>query len=107
MTAGAMDQPITIERRTSTRSAVGGFVDTWETLQSAWASVKAKAGREGMDDGRANATFFVVFTIYTIDGLTDADRIIWNGVTYNIRGILAEGAQRLTTRVEAERGVAS
>jgi SPP1 family predicted phage head-tail adaptor len=107
MTAGKLDQPITIERRTSTKSVSGGFIDTWSTWATVWAGVQAKAGREGLDEGRTNATFVVVFTIYTLSGLMESDRIIWGGVPYNIRGIRREGEQPLEVKIEAERGVAS
>ena len=45
--------------------------------------------------------------LYTLTDLLESDRIVWNGVTYNIRGILREGAQPLHLKIEAERGVAS
>jgi head-tail adaptor len=107
MTAGRMDQPITIERRAMTPALGGGYDETWTTWKSVWAAVKAKSGREGMEEGRVNATFIVVFEIYTLAGLQDADRIVWQGVRYNIRGIVSGGPERLTMKVEAERGVAS
>lgn len=104
---GQMDQPITIERKTRTANLSGGFVETWAGVYSVWANVRAKGGREGMTDGRTNATYVVVFTIYTLDDLTELDRIIWNGERYNIRGILRQGGRVLHTQIEAERGVAS
>lgn len=107
MNAGNLNQPITIQRMTQTPDMMGGFTEVWADLQSAWAMVTPKSGREAMDQGRPNATFVVVFTIYTIDGLRDADRIMWGGVPYNIRGILGTGHNSLFTKVEAERGVAS
>ena len=108
MSAGRKDQPISIERNTPTRSLSGGFIDAWAVLQPLlWAEVKAKAGREAMEDGRPNATFVVVFTVYNLPGLLETDRIIWNGVRYNIRGILREGESPLDLKIEAERGVAS
>lgn len=108
MSAGRKDQPITIERNTPTRSLSGGYTDAWAAVgPTIWAEVKAKAGREAMDDGRPNATFVVVFTVYNLTDIREADRIIWNGVRYNIRGILREGESPLDLKIEAERGVAS
>lgn len=107
MTAGAMDQFITIQRKTSVADGMGGSVVTWATHKQVWANVKAKGGRESLDEGRTNAVFVVVFTIYNLTDLTDADRIIWNGERYNIRGILREGSRAQTVKIEAERGVAS
>ena len=107
MTAGNLDQFITIERKTRTANLSGGFVETWSTWKQVWAGVKAKAGRESIEDGRTNATFVFVFTVYTLADLSELDRIVWNGERYNIRGMLRAGARALHTKFEAERGVAS
>ena len=107
MTAGAMDQFITIERRTRAADGMGGFTETWATYKQVWANAKAKGGRESLDEGRTNAVFVVVFTIYNIADLSEVDRIIWNGERYNIRGILREGTRAQHVKIEAERGVAS
>lgn len=104
---GKMDQPITIERKARVADSAGGFTETWSDTYAVWAAVKAKSGREGRDEGRTNATFVVTFTIYTLDALSEVDRVIWNGERYNIRGILRQGERPLTTVIEAERGVAS
>ena len=108
--AGAKDQPITLQRKTRTPDGGGGFIDDWAdfaTTPDVWANVIAKAGREGLDEGRTNATFTVLFTIYNRSDVTELDRIVWQGVTYNIRGIRREGEQALDLVIEAERGVAS
>lgn len=104
---GKMDQPISIERKARVTDSAGGFAEVWSEVNNVWAAVKAKAGREGRDEGRTNSTFIVAFTIYTIDDLSEVDRIIWGGERYNIRGILRQGERPLTTVIEAERGVAS
>jgi len=108
MRAGRKSQPITIDRMTTERSPSGGFTEVWAQWgNGVWAEVKAKGGREGMDEGRPNAVFTVVFTIYNLPGLLESDRIMWGGVPYNIGGILREGESPLDLKVEAERGVPS
>jgi SPP1 family predicted phage head-tail adaptor len=104
---GKMDQLIDLERRVRTADGAGGFAETFEPINSVWARVVAKSGREGRDEGRTNATYVVQFTIYTLPDLSEKDRVIWNGERYNIRGILRMGDRPLTTVFEAERGVAS
>lgn len=103
---GKLDQFITIQRKTTASDMTGGRVDTWSTWKQVWANVKAKTSREGLEEGRTNATFVVVFTIYNI-AVTEVDRIVWNGERYNIRGVLREGSRAQHVRIEAERGVAS
>lgn len=104
---GKLDQFITIERRATGPDGQGGFVDAWSPLCEVWANVKAKAGREGLSEGRTNAVYVVNFTIYNIADLSELDRIMWNDEPYNIRNIMREGSRALHVKIEAERGVAS
>lgn len=107
---GKLDQRITLQRQIETPDGGGGVVRMWGNVANnacPWANVKAKAGREGLDEGRTNATFIVVFTIYNRTDLSEKDRIVWNGENYNIRGILRTGDRKLFLQVEAERGVAN
>ena len=105
--AGAMDQPIVIERRVVSPDGAGGQATYWERAHGVWAGVRALSGQEGMEAGRMNATYLVAFTIYTIPDLDEANyRIRWNDETWNIRAILRSG-NPMTVQVRAERGVAS
>lgn len=107
---GKLDQRVTLERKTLTADGIGGTTAAWANVPSnatVWANVKAKAGREGMDNGRTTATFVSVFTIRNRADLLPQDRIVWGGVTYNIRAFLSEGARQQCLAIEAERGVAS
>lgn len=108
--AGKMDQIVTLQRLARTADGYGGFTEAWADYPSnarVWAHVRAKAGRESMDEGRMTASFTVLFTIYNRSDIDPRDRIVWNGVNYNIRGLRTEGGRRLTLVIEAERGVAS
>jgi len=105
-----MDQRITLQRKTYTPDGAGGQTEAWADYASdatVWAHVRAKAGREGMDEGRMNATFVVLFTIYNRRDIDPRDRIVWQGTNYNIRGIRDEGGRAQRLVIEAERGVAN
>lgn len=107
---GSMDQTITLQRLTRTADGYGGFTDAWADYPinaRVWAHVKAKAGREIAEEGRMTASFTVLFTIYNRTDIDPRDRIIWQDVAYNIRGLRQEGGRRLRLVIEAERGVAS
>lgn len=106
---GRMDQRIAFQRQVDAPDGVGGVTRSWTDLvvgASVWASVIAKAGREGLVEGRTNATFVVLFTVHNRDDLSELDRIIWNGEAYNIRNLRREGGRKLRLVIEAERGVA-
>lgn len=105
-----MDQRITLRRRVRVADGAGGFTETWADFAAnpvVWAHVKAKGGREAMVEGRTAATFVVVFTIYHRGDVDPTCQIVWQGVAYNIRGILDEGGRKLRLAIEAERGVAA
>jgi SPP1 family predicted phage head-tail adaptor len=109
MQPGRMDQRITLQRLAKTPDGGGGYVESWADFDSnprPWAKVMAKAGRETVIEGRVAAQFTVLFEIYNRTDLVETDRIVWDGVSYNIRGIRREGGQPLTMVIEAERGVA-
>lgn len=105
-----MDQRITLQRPVATSDGGGGETTAWTDYTAnpaVWASVMAKSGTEGMVEGRATATFVVLFTVYNRSDVNPRDRIIWRGVAYNIRGIRDQGSRNLRLVIEAERGVAS
>lgn len=107
---GGMDQAITLQRLTRTADGYGGSTDAWADYPSnarVWANVRAKAGRESTDEGRMTASFIVLFTIYNRTDVDPRDRIVWQGVNYNIRGLRTESGRRVRLVIEAERGVAS
>lgn len=108
MTAGRMDQRITLQRKVLTPDGAGGTSMSWVDFASnprPWAEVQAKAGRESMVEGRMAAQFTVLFLIYNRSDVTETDRILWNGEAYNIRGIRRETGRALRLVIEAERGV--
>jgi SPP1 family predicted phage head-tail adaptor len=110
MQPGRMDQRITLQRLARTPDGFGGTTEAWADYPAnpkVWAKVMAKAGRENISDGRMAANFTVLFEIYNRSDLDPRDRIVWQDVVYNIRGVRQEGGQRLTLVIEAERGVAS
>lgn len=107
-TIGAMDQRVTLQRIVRTADGAGGIVEAWADFTdrpTVWANVIAKAGSESMIEGRMTATFTVLFTIHNRRDIEPRDRIIWQGVAYNIRGIRDMGGRELRLVIEAERGV--
>lgn len=109
MPAGSLNQRITFQRRANLSDGIGGIVATWAdlaTVPSVWAAVKAKTGRESLENKQIAASALYVFTVYSRSDLIEKDRIIWAGRNYNIRAILREGLNPQMMRIEAEQGVA-
>lgn len=90
MTRPVFDQQITVERATRTSDGQGGAAVTWATVFTLFAAVRDSGGSENSRDGdRIEATGRVLFTIQRIDavGLLESDRVVWDGVTYNVEHI--------------------
>lgn len=105
---GRMDQRITLQRIVRTADGAGGISEAWadfEDCPTVWANVVAKSGTESMIEGRMTSTFTVLFGIHNRRDINPRDRIIWQGVAYNIRGIRDMGGRELRLVIEAERGV--
>lgn len=105
---GRLDQKITIQRFTTVDDDMGGQEETWGDLFNAWAMVRPSSGREDERFERLDGLAFYIFTIrnrrdYTIQ---DRDRIVWQGVPYNIRFPADPGGRQQYIDITAERGVA-
>ena len=108
--AGALDQRVTFQTRSATSDGMGGSSPQWANFASVptvWARVMARSNREQFEGERNNATMQVHVTIRYRDDITEADRMLWNGEAYNIRGIMREGSRPLYLKFIAERGVTS
>lgn len=107
---GKLDQRITLQRFTETPDGIGGVTRTWAILASVptvWAHVQPRLGREGLEQGRMNASLMATFTIRYRSDITELDRIVWRGETWNIRRIMRTTQRAQFLEVDAERGVAS
>ena len=110
MTAGAMDQRITFRRLVRTADGGGGVTEAWgnvATDATVWAAVSFKAAREGVTEGRVNASQMTSFEVYSRSDLTELDGLLWEAEFYNIRAIRRYGARKLRMWIDAERGVAN
>lgn len=106
---GRMDERVTLQRRVETPDGSGGVTRAWADLSVApvvWAHVGPRGGRENMNEGRIEATYAVVFTIWNRADVDETCRVLWRGAPYNIRGVLRASGAEATLSVEAERGVA-
>lgn len=108
--AGGMDQKITLRRLTRTSDGGGGVTEAWSnfaTDPSVWAKVSFKGAREGLEEGRINATQMTTFEIYNRSDVSEIDGLLWGGVFYNIRAVRRYGERPVTMWIDAERGVAN
>jgi len=107
---GRLDQRITFQSFTTAPDGAGGKVKTWADLGSVptvWAQVVPGGGGERFEEERQAARQSVTFRVRTRADLTEAMRILWDGVAYNIRSLPDIGTREPYMRIETERGVGS
>lgn len=107
---GKLDQKITLRRFVSQSDGAGGQAREWQDFDCTpcvWARVTPRVFRETKDEGRQNASYVVQFTIRNRSDIDETCAIRWDGVDWNIRGILREGSRAMYLTIEAERGTAS
>lgn len=109
MTAGKRDQIVRFERLTSTPDGYGGTIDTWVTLlDRRWCAVKPLSGGERAAAQQTESPRNYRLTVPNDSGtrgLTTADRLVWEGITMQIRFIAYPGGQKTEFTIDAEAGV--
>jgi SPP1 family predicted phage head-tail adaptor len=92
--AGKLDRQIIIERQTETVAASGAVSNTWAPL----ATVRAELVQRGADEYLAGfgeaETSSAVFRIRYLAGITTVDRVICDGIAYEIDEIAELGRKR-------------
>lgn len=108
--AGALDQRITLQANTTTSDGMGGQIKGWANFAdtpTVWAAVRAVRGSEVVAEGRTVAEGAWLFTIRYRGDVSEVNRIIWEGETYNITNVKRNGSRELFLVIEAMRGVAT
>lgn len=104
MRAGERDELVIIQRATSISDAYGEPIQTWAEFVKTWAAILHGRGEErrqaGMEEGVQPATFQMLSTPST-RAITLRDRIIAQGVIWDIRGIVMGGPNRGMVEVVA------
>ena len=76
-----------VEVQTPTEGAdgFGGYSTSWATKDFIWCMVDDTGGSEPLSNGRLETATSAVFTTQFRDDMSVLDRLILDGVTYNIR----------------------
>lgn len=90
MGAGDLNKRVTFQRATRTGDGGGGGAIVWNTLATVWAGFKPERGYERLRTGRIEAELAGVLTVRgssVTRGVTEADRVLVDGVPYAIHAI--------------------
>ena len=92
--AGNLDRQITIERQTETVAASGSVSKSWTALATVRAELVQLAAEEYLAGFGEADTGGAVFRIRYLAGITTADRVTFDGATYDIDEIAELGRKR-------------
>lgn len=87
MRAGALDRTITLQRSTTTISDGGQPSQVWSDLATVRAQQVQASTDEFIRGYGASEKTVVVFRMWWLDGITNADRVLYGGQTLNIKEI--------------------
>ena len=88
MQAGNLRHSVTLQRRSTTKGAMGGKKDSWSTLATVYAAIRPVSGREFDAAKMANSKRTHEVRIRSYSGLTTSDRILFGSRVFNIESIL-------------------
>ena len=94
MRAGKLDREITFERATETVDGYGATAPTWAPLATMRAQLIDATTDESIRAFGASTESTVVFRTRYLEGLTVADRVIYEGSAYEIVQLKEIGRRR-------------
>lgn len=109
MGASALRDIIKVQRETSTEDGYGNTVSGWADHLTLWANIRETPGKEMVDSGRVQASRTATIRVRASNGsraITEADRIVARGKTWNIRSVAEVGNDRAMLDILVEVGVA-
>ena len=94
MRSGKLTEQIDIERFTATVDPDGTPVQTWTRLATLRAEKVEQSTTEYIRNAGASDEEVVVFRARFFDGVTNADRVVWNGDPFNIKSVAPIGRRK-------------
>ena len=101
MNAGKMDRRITLQRKSSSQDSFGEAIDTWADISTVWAEVVPVSGNERFVSQQVIAEADTLFKIRYMSGLTPLDRVVYDGRTYDVKGVIEIGRRREGMQISA------
>ena len=85
---GNLDQRIDVQRETLTDDGYGGFESSWSSVGETWAQmVPTRGGERIISEQQRGVVGYdvVVRNLGRGASITEADRLVWKGLTLNVR----------------------
>lgn len=94
MRAGKLDREITIQRFTSTVDDYGTPAQTWTDIATVRAQIVQQSTEEFIRGFGASDETAIIFRTRWLDGVTNADRISFDGVLHNLKEVMEIGRRK-------------
>lgn len=88
ISAGNLDQRITVQNKTVAKNSIGEEISTWGDLITVWAEVIPLRGNAFFTANQQQHAVDVRFRIRERTGIAENMRIIWRGKSYDITSII-------------------
>ena len=96
---------VEVQEATRTADGFGGYSKTWTNKAYLWCKVEDKSGGEPLTNGRLETTTSTVFTTQYRDDVLTTDRLILDGVTFNITRVVNLDRKSMHLVIYGESGV--
>lgn len=96
---------VEVETPTEAADGFGGYVSTWANKTYIWCMVNDTGGGESFVDGRESTNTSAVFVTQYRDDITTKDRLLLDGVTFNVRRVENVDRKSRYLRLYGESGV--
>lgn len=94
MKAGLLNRKITIQSFGSGVDAIGQPIESWSTFAQPWANIRFMNGVESVKgDAEVSVSKASIRIRYRQD-ITEAMRVVYNGITYQIKAVLPDEVGR-------------
>lgn len=94
MNAGQLNRKITIQSFGTTRDPAGQEIKDWSPFATPWANIRFLNGVESVKaDAEVSVSKASIRIRYRQD-ITNAMRVVYNGITYQIKAVLPDEAKR-------------
>lgn len=94
MKAGLLNRKITIQSFGPTQDSIGQEIQDWAPFATTWANIRFLNGVESVKgDAEVSVSKASIRIRYRQD-ITEAMRVVYNGITYQIKAVLPDEAGR-------------
>lgn len=94
MRAGKLDRVITIQRNTYVVDEYGNPEHTWSDVATVRAQIVQQSTEEFIRNYGASDETVIIFRIRWLDGITNADRVVYGGVNHNLKEVKEIGRRK-------------